>query len=624
MTLSTLALIKPTIHKVQFPIGVDVPSGATISGVAYPGATAAGNFIGANAGPDCIAIVNNNDVYKQSRGQIVVSFGATISVVNASGATWPAGSNIRLELDAVNVLGPISAPVAPAAPLISLPAALGLPWAIYSVIKPAGYSGPCLRVQRASDNAQLDIGYTANNIVDAAAADAFANGSQLKVVVLYDVKPNEVTQAERHDLSQPVFLNAPEFTAQDLYQGIRPVMLAGFAGTTPQEWLQRTLTGDVSQLAMNAFTVYQLVAPTTSTNGNVFFEFAATPVLSGANAYTAYIGGAGPGPTPFGINIAGQNSNLSVLGRSQLELWGISSGATQTARCNGVEATATPAVTAANAPLLVVGASKFGASFNATMDLFSMVVYSQTHSSAQMQTVEPVLNGLVPMPGPLFNNKIVMAGTSIQRAIHCANKQTELTLAGLNGDPDGPFPTWEAHNIGVPSQTMAACYGTAGAPTPQLTFSVGLVNPAYRNNVYIFCDPINDLITAAAFANAAAATAAMDGFWTNLFLPALAAFQAQPLWNVLLVPTMIADGAFDTTTNFRETARLYWNAKVKANAGPLGYSVYDRADGPLTNSPAVARLGAPNFFGDFLHPLFPIYQILGARLAKLISALPTV
>jgi hypothetical protein len=190
--------------------------------------------------------------------------------------------------------------VAPVAPLV-LPAALGMPWATYSVVHPKGYIGPCIRVQRASDNAQADVPYR-EGFVDKVWADTFAQGSQLKVMIFYDSTPG---QTEPHNLIATSFASAPEFSNQDEYYGIRPVMLASFADSTPQEWLERTLTGDAQQILLNNFSIYQVLAPTTSGNACMLFEFG----NAGRTTPTAYLHylGAGAVANPMAANIAGTN-----------------------------------------------------------------------------------------------------------------------------------------------------------------------------------------------------------------------------------------------------------------------------------------------------------------------------
>lgn len=58
---------------------------------------------------------------------------------------------------------------------------------LYSLFKPAGYSGMAGRIQRMSDSAQMDVGYASNGKVDTAAIDAFRGASDASWVMLYDL-----------------------------------------------------------------------------------------------------------------------------------------------------------------------------------------------------------------------------------------------------------------------------------------------------------------------------------------------------------------------------------------------------------------------------------------------------
>lgn len=92
------------------------------------------------------------------------------------------------ELDLSSIIGssPPSTPTNAVA--ASLPAVGAAPLAAYGLSKlVSGYSGPAVRVQRGSDTtAQSDIGLGANGFVDMSAAATFANGSELRIVTLYD------------------------------------------------------------------------------------------------------------------------------------------------------------------------------------------------------------------------------------------------------------------------------------------------------------------------------------------------------------------------------------------------------------------------------------------------------
>lgn len=60
------------------------------------------------------------------------------------------------------------------------------------------YTGPLIRIRRALDNAELDVGVAANNLLDTAAIIAFAQGSDCFVVTIYE----QVEQVAGHNLTQ--------------------------------------------------------------------------------------------------------------------------------------------------------------------------------------------------------------------------------------------------------------------------------------------------------------------------------------------------------------------------------------------------------------------------------------
>lgn len=72
--------------------------------------------------------------------------------------------------------------------------------AIYALVQNDSYAGPCIRVVRASDSAEMDIGFGASGFVDVTAAIAFRDGagaSTLTVKTFYDQSGNgnHATQA---------------------------------------------------------------------------------------------------------------------------------------------------------------------------------------------------------------------------------------------------------------------------------------------------------------------------------------------------------------------------------------------------------------------------------------------
>jgi hypothetical protein len=72
-----------------------------------------------------------------------------------------------------------------------LPAVSAQPLAVYGLSRMATGASSAVRVQRGADTtAQMDLGYDASGLVDMAAASSFANGSELRIVTLYDQTGN--------------------------------------------------------------------------------------------------------------------------------------------------------------------------------------------------------------------------------------------------------------------------------------------------------------------------------------------------------------------------------------------------------------------------------------------------
>jgi hypothetical protein len=89
----------------------------------------------------------------------------------------------KLYLPGLRQVGAAPANVAGVLPNVS-----ASPLASYGLLRlTPNYSGPVVRVQRGADTtAQSDIGFAANGVVDMAAAATFANGSELRIVSLYE------------------------------------------------------------------------------------------------------------------------------------------------------------------------------------------------------------------------------------------------------------------------------------------------------------------------------------------------------------------------------------------------------------------------------------------------------
>jgi lysophospholipase L1-like esterase len=105
-----------------------------------------------------------------------------------------------------------------------LPTTATVPSGAYGISKlVSGYGGPSVRVVRASDNAEQDIGF-AGDILDVASATAFQGASSLTVKIWYDqVGTNHLTQPTQ--ASQPTLYLGSGGPAITSYQTSKPLLI---------------------------------------------------------------------------------------------------------------------------------------------------------------------------------------------------------------------------------------------------------------------------------------------------------------------------------------------------------------------------------------------------------------
>lgn len=70
------------------------------------------------------------------------------------------------------------------------------------------YTGSLIRVRRSSDNAEQDIGYDANNVLDQAALTTFVGASNGLVVTIYDQSGNAKDATQATAINQPRIVNS--------------------------------------------------------------------------------------------------------------------------------------------------------------------------------------------------------------------------------------------------------------------------------------------------------------------------------------------------------------------------------------------------------------------------------
>lgn len=474
----------------------------------------------------------------------------------------------------------------------SLTLPIASPTAVYSVVRLSTWAGNCMRVTRASDSATLDIGFV-NNVCDKAAADAFGQGTTLSIAILYDQSGNG------NNMAQATVANQPAFTPLNEWMGIRPVSSYGTAGSS----YETVLKGAFTSVNRNSISVYTAMAPRYSYSYNVFFEF---------DADTSY----STSVTSMYTNLSALRANIALTVQSpvyppaSLNFYSMSGSGTTGAiiRANGVETDSGTAVTSGAAAALQLGGSAAGNLFPGSFDLFAMIVYSAAHTSAQMQTVEAAMSSVF-MPQTVFTKNLVYGGSSLITSNYSSYGQQAPWQGGFGRGNDGSVGAYSAWIMAVGGQTLASEYSA------KLSIYNSLVVNG-QTNVVVVDAPSND-INGQTFTSQANAEAWATTFYSSTTVPFVAALKAGGFTGVV-VPTTIARSNF-TTANYKEYARLKYNALVAAGAAANGYAAADRAGNVVFSTPA-ATANTTYYATDGIHLSNVGYSIMeGVDMAAILQ-----
>lgn len=266
---------------------------------------------------------------------------------------------------------------------IRLPVA---PKAFYGVRRLASYDGPALRVRRAPDNAEADIGF-AGNALNTAALEAFRGTGSLFLAKLYDQSGNRFDAVETNPANQcPVDLSS-------LWGGTPCLCVDGRSGTPP---IRRSLTLP-SALAVptrNA-SIAVLVAPRASRQNGIFLELGS----STAAMLNLFQNSATSSLCSFSGNVLGSAPAGTVL-RAQPVFAGLASSATERrihteSGVFPVAASGAAATTAGG----TIGAGMAGPDWNGKFDLFAAAVFETALTDAEMAAVRDMLFEVFPSAG---------------------------------------------------------------------------------------------------------------------------------------------------------------------------------------------------------------------------------
>lgn len=436
---------------------------------------------------------------------------------------------------------------------LTLPASAGAPKAVWSAIKLSSWNGACLRLVRISDSAEQDIGFS-GGAVNMAAADAFAAASDRAIIRVYDQSGNGF------HLTQATASLGPSLDAGNSWNGITPFSVAANF-TSSRQWLSMPALN----IGRQTHSVYQAVAPISSSFGEIFWEFndgatgAQSVLYNNSNTSLIHFGNGGAGVNLTGRLPAYLQTISFVSGASNRKI-----------RLNGASTSfaALPALTM-NAGGLV--GNTVTASYYSKFNLFCLVVYDAAHDDTQAAAVDTALTNTFKVPTAPTKN-LVYGGSSLILGVDSLRNLNPVIQQRWSSD-------WRVWNMGLTGVTLATEYANRAA-NEFVAYS-----GSFAKNILVIDAPSND-ISGATYADVAAAEAAMTTLYNGTTLAFVTAAASQGFTKTV-VPTIVARGSF-TTGNFKEQARLFYNNLVTAGATANGYVASDRAGEALLGATGAA------------------------------------
>jgi hypothetical protein len=253
------------------------------------------------------------------------------------------------------------------------------PYALYSVVRAYGYTGPCCQVRRTSDGATRQIGWK-NNALSMDEVRAFLGSGAGTVATWYDQSGNG-----RH-LTQGTAATQPAISLANAVDGLCPICIDGNADGLVEKNLS---VGSVS-LSARAVSVLSVVRPKGSINYSTYFygnagatvEFELVTAGPLIGAQIVAIDNTG---TPSVVSSSGALAVPTILGL-------VCSASAVTGYKDGVSnVTGTPMATG-TATTFNVGGNADGANVFGAFDVFATVVFNSAISSTNEAAVRAALN----------------------------------------------------------------------------------------------------------------------------------------------------------------------------------------------------------------------------------------
>jgi len=422
----------------------------------------------------------------------------------------------------------------------------------------SAYAGPAINVVRASDGANLDIGFVtagSRKILDAAALDAFLAGTTGSVATLYDQSGNG------NHATQSTAANRP-FIGKKTIGGVRTISFMGETGNAVIHSL--ALPAGVS-MERSTSSQYAAITPFTSQGPNAFWEVGST---SAAELLT-YIDAAASVPS---LQVHNGAVKRGFQARTDPSIMSVVTTLASTSMAQNNVTAATNGGAAAAVTGGQIGNTIRATGYQGRFDLGALIIYGSTHSAAQQEAIKSRLFRAFNV-APQSDVNLVYDGDSITfgRGVALGNEIASQTPA-LIGE------TFARFNYGIGGQQQASM--VTGYPN-----RAAQAYQASKLNVLKIFAGTNDVKNNVTGANTwASAVSEMQAARTTGF-------------QKILVATMLPRGDF---TGAQEAERQAFNDLVRANWQTYADGLLDYAADPMMG--AAGATSNLTLFSDGVHP----------------------
>lgn len=298
------------------------------------------------------------------------------------------------------------------------------------------YSGPAVRVQRVSDDAEQDIAF-GSKFMDAAAAATFRGASALGAKTWYDQSGGGFHHA------QATKLNQPGLYAEGLYGAIPTISFD--SNRLPTVTSKRMSNSFGPTIDKGNATVFVVAAPNFSFSSEVFVSLPDT-----SNSLALYTRDNNVGLVGNSTTVFNSSGTVRLIPPVQPNVMAFKSGANKSFRLNGAKFDISGAATAGSITGSSVGGNAtFNVGFDGRFDAMAVVVYPTHLSDADCALVEAALLANFPV---VTNQsaKIVFDGDSRTEG-YGATKNRPWVKRLVSGLSQPAYIT----NMGVAGQTLA-------------------------------------------------------------------------------------------------------------------------------------------------------------------------